>query len=148
MSMNPESPSSYANSQRANLLPVSCHSVPISTPKSASGPAISSQPKTTWPPPSHVTPPPSSFGRARPTRSAGGARRKLWTGVATAAQISSLTTVMQENGTLLFPAINVNDSVTNSKAAVVCGYGDVGNGCAATLKQAGACVIVTEIDLY
>ncbi|KAH9669927.1 hypothetical protein KPL70_021987 [Citrus sinensis] len=75
---------------------------------------------------------------------------------------------MQENGTLLFPAINVNDSVTNSKviyfdlhglmraidvmivgkAAVVCGYGDVGNGCAATLKQAGACVIVTEIDLY
>ncbi|KAL9428231.1 hypothetical protein AB3S75_030256 [Citrus x aurantiifolia] len=66
---------------------------------------------------------------------------------------------MQENGTLLFPAINVNDSVTNNglmraidvmiagKVAVVCGYGDVGNGCAATLKQAGACVIVTEIDL-
>ncbi|ESR36692.1 hypothetical protein CICLE_v10030363mg, partial [Citrus x clementina] len=79
---------------------------------------------------------------------------------------------MQENGTLLFPAINVNDSVTNSKfddlygcrhslpdglmratdvmiagkVAVVCCYGDVGNGCAATLKQAGACVIVTEID--
>ncbi|KAH9742752.1 Optic atrophy 3 protein [Citrus sinensis] len=69
---------------------------------------------------------------------------------------------MQENGTLLFPAINVNDSVTNSKfddlygcrhslpdglmratdvmiagkVAVVCCYGDVGNGCAATLKQA------------
>ncbi|KAH9692041.1 hypothetical protein KPL70_016278 [Citrus sinensis] len=81
---------------------------------------------------------------------------------------------MQENGTLLFPAINVNDSVTNSKfdnlygfchslldglmratdvmiaenVAVVCGYGDVANGCAATLKQAGAHVIVTEIDLY
>ncbi|KAK9186432.1 hypothetical protein WN944_020767 [Citrus x changshan-huyou] len=55
---------------------------------------------------------------------------------------------MQENGTLLFPAINVNDSITNRKVAVVCGYGDVGNGCAATLKQAGACVIVTDIDLY
>ncbi|KAK9186445.1 hypothetical protein WN944_020780 [Citrus x changshan-huyou] len=81
---------------------------------------------------------------------------------------------MQENGTLLFPAINVNDSITNrkfddlygyrhslldglmratdvmifGKVAVVCGYGDVGNGCAATLKQVGACVIVTDIDLY
>ncbi|KAK9186440.1 hypothetical protein WN944_020775 [Citrus x changshan-huyou] len=55
---------------------------------------------------------------------------------------------MQENGTLLFPAINVNDSITNRKVAVVFGYGDVGNGCAATLKQAGACVIVTDIDLY
>ncbi|KAK9195379.1 hypothetical protein WN943_003500 [Citrus x changshan-huyou] len=69
--------------------------LPISTPKSAGGPAISSQPKTTWPPPSHVTLPLSSFGRARPTRSAGGARRKLWTGVAAAAQISSLTTVVR-----------------------------------------------------
>ncbi|KAI6694739.1 hypothetical protein NL676_022449 [Syzygium grande] len=79
---------------------------------------------------------------------------------------------MQANGTLLFPAINVNDSVTKSKfdnlygcrhslpdglmratdvmiagkTAVVCGYGDVGKGCAAALKQAGARVIVTEID--
>ncbi|VAH37263.1 unnamed protein product [Triticum turgidum subsp. durum] len=79
---------------------------------------------------------------------------------------------MQESGTLLFPAINVNDSVTKSKfdnlygcrhslpdglmratdvmiagkVAVVCGYGDVGKGCAAALKQAGARVIVTEID--
>lgn len=79
---------------------------------------------------------------------------------------------MQLNGTLLFPAINVNDSVTKSKfdnlygcrhslpdglmratdvmiagkVAVVCGYGDVGKGCAAALKQAGARVIVTEID--
>ncbi|ESR64816.1 hypothetical protein KPL70_001135 [Citrus sinensis] len=67
---------------------------------------------------------------------------------------------MQENGTLLFPAINVNDSITNrslmratdvmiaGKVAIVCGYGDVGNGCAATLKQADACVIVTDIDRY
>ncbi|KAL6343227.1 hypothetical protein AAG906_021138 [Vitis piasezkii] len=80
--------------------------------------------------------------------------------------------LMQANGTLLFPAINVNDSVTKSKfdnlygcrhslpdglmratdvmiagkVAVVCGYGDVGKGCAAALKQAGARVIVTEID--
>ncbi|XP_057431220.1 adenosylhomocysteinase [Lotus japonicus] len=79
---------------------------------------------------------------------------------------------MQANGTLLFPAINVNDSVTKSKfdnlygcrhslpdglmratdvmiagkVAVVAGYGDVGKGCAAALKQAGARVIVTEID--
>ncbi|GAU42070.1 hypothetical protein TSUD_326480 [Trifolium subterraneum] len=79
---------------------------------------------------------------------------------------------MQANGTLLFPAINVNDSVTKSKfdnlygcrhslpdglmratdvmiagkVAVVCGYGDVGKGCAAALKQGGARVVVTEID--
>ncbi|XP_027167275.1 adenosylhomocysteinase [Coffea eugenioides] len=79
---------------------------------------------------------------------------------------------MQANGTLLFSAINVNDSVTKSKfdnlygcrhslpdglmratdvmiagkVAVVCGYGDVGKGCAAALKSAGARVIVTEID--
>jgi len=79
---------------------------------------------------------------------------------------------MQRNGTLLFPAINVNDSVTKSKfdnlygcrhslvdglmrasdvmisgkVAVVCGYGDVGKGCCASLKGQGARVIVTEID--
>jgi adenosylhomocysteinase len=77
-----------------------------------------------------------------------------------------------EQGTLLFPAINVNDSVTKSKfdnlygcrhslidginrgtdvmiagkVAVVCGYGDVGKGCAESLKGQGARVIVTEID--
>jgi adenosylhomocysteinase len=79
---------------------------------------------------------------------------------------------MFENGELLFPAINVNDSVTKSKfdnlygcrhslidginratdvmiagkTAVVCGYGDVGKGCAASLRGQGARVIVTEID--
>jgi len=79
---------------------------------------------------------------------------------------------MQNAGSLLFPAINVNDSVTKSKfdnlygcrhslpdglmratdvmiagkVAVVCGFGDVGKGCAAALKVAGARVIVTEID--
>jgi adenosylhomocysteinase len=77
-----------------------------------------------------------------------------------------------ETGDLLFPAINVNDSVTKSKfdnlygcrhslidglnratdvmiagkVAVVCGYGDVGKGCAASLRGQGARVIVTEID--
>jgi adenosylhomocysteinase len=77
-----------------------------------------------------------------------------------------------KNGTLLVPAINVNDSVTKSKfdnkygckeslvdairratdvmmagkVAVVCGYGDVGKGSAASLRGAGARVIVTEID--
>ncbi|MDA8073834.1 MAG: adenosylhomocysteinase [Actinomycetota bacterium] len=75
-------------------------------------------------------------------------------------------------GTLLFPAINVNDSVTKSKfdnkygcrhslidginratdvliggkLAVVCGYGDVGKGCAESLRGQGARVVVTEID--
>ncbi len=75
-------------------------------------------------------------------------------------------------GTLLFPAINVNDSVTKSKfdnkygcrhslvdginratdtliggkVAVICGYGDVGKGCAESLRGQGARVIVTEID--
>jgi adenosylhomocysteinase len=79
---------------------------------------------------------------------------------------------MQRNGTLLFPAINVNDSVTKSKfdnkygcrhslidginratdvliggkVAVVCGYGDVGKGCAQSLSGQGARVVVTEID--
>jgi len=77
-----------------------------------------------------------------------------------------------KNGTLLIPAININDSVTKSKfdnkygckeslvdsirratdvmmagkVAIVCGYGDVGKGSAASLKGAGARVIVTEID--
>jgi adenosylhomocysteinase len=79
---------------------------------------------------------------------------------------------MQQAGQLLFPAINVNDSVTKSKfdnlygcrhslvdginratdvmlagkVAVICGYGDVGKGCAEALKGQGARVIVTEID--
>jgi adenosylhomocysteinase len=79
---------------------------------------------------------------------------------------------MMEGGTLLFPAINVNDSVTKSKfdnlygvrhslvdgicratdvmlagkLAVVCGYGDVGKGCAQALRGQGARVVVTEID--
>ena len=78
----------------------------------------------------------------------------------------------QKKGQLPFPAINVNDSVTKSKfdnkygckeslvdgirratdvmmagkVAVVCGYGDVGKGSAASLKGAGARVLVTEID--
>src|SRR6202012_6016022 len=77
-----------------------------------------------------------------------------------------------EQGKLLFPAINVNDSVTKSKfdnkygcrhslidginratdvliggkVAVICGYGDVGKGCAESLRGQGARVIVTEID--
>ena len=79
---------------------------------------------------------------------------------------------MHETGSLLFPAINVNDSVTKSKfdnkygvrhslidginratdvliggkVAVVCGYGDVGKGCAESLRGQGARVIITEID--
>lgn len=77
-----------------------------------------------------------------------------------------------QNGTLLFPAINVNDSVTKSKfdniygcrhslpdgimratdvmiagkRVVVCGYGDVGKGCASSMQRQGARVIVTEVD--
>jgi adenosylhomocysteinase len=79
---------------------------------------------------------------------------------------------MEKNGTLLFPAINVNDSVTKSKfdniygcrhslpdglmratdvmlggkVAVVCGFGEVGKGCAQALRGQGCRVIVTEID--
>jgi adenosylhomocysteinase len=79
---------------------------------------------------------------------------------------------LAETGDLLFPAINVNDSVTKSKfdnkygcrhslidginrgtdvliggkTAVICGYGDVGKGCAESLRGQGARVIVTEID--
>jgi adenosylhomocysteinase len=79
---------------------------------------------------------------------------------------------MQESGELLFPAINVNDSVTKSKfdnkygcrhslidginratdvliggkVALVCGYGDVGKGCAESLSGQGARVVVAEID--
>jgi adenosylhomocysteinase len=79
---------------------------------------------------------------------------------------------MMENGELLVPAINVNDSVTKSKfdnlygcresladglkratdvmiagkVVVICGYGDVGKGCAKSMRAYGARVIVTEID--
>ncbi|HET8648860.1 MAG TPA: adenosylhomocysteinase [Gemmatimonadales bacterium] len=79
---------------------------------------------------------------------------------------------MMRDGTLLFPAINVNDSVTKSKfdnvygcrhsvidglnratdvmlggkVAVVCGYGEVGKGCAQALRGQGARVVITEID--
>ncbi|MEX2195009.1 MAG: adenosylhomocysteinase [Thermoleophilaceae bacterium] len=79
---------------------------------------------------------------------------------------------MTEQGTLLFPAINVNDSVTKSKfdnlygcrhslvdginrgtdvmiggkVAVICGFGDVGKGCADSLRGQGARVLITEID--
>jgi adenosylhomocysteinase len=79
---------------------------------------------------------------------------------------------MQEAGELMFPAINVNDAVTKSKfdnlygcrhslidginratdvmiggkTAVVCGFGDVGKGCAVSLRGQGARVIVTEVD--
>jgi len=80
--------------------------------------------------------------------------------------------VMAQKGELLFPAINVNDSVTKSKfdnlygckhslpdglcratdvmiagkRAVICGFGDVGKGCAQAMKAAGAIVFVTEVD--
>jgi adenosylhomocysteinase len=104
----------------------------------------------------------------------------LWHGiVAECKGVSEETTTgvhrlyqMVEAGELLFPAINVNDSVTKSKfdnlygcreslidgikratdvmiagkVAVVCGYGDVGKGCAQALKGMGARVVVTEID--
>jgi adenosylhomocysteinase len=103
-----------------------------------------------------------------------------WTKVAAAIKgVSEETTTgvhrlydMQKAGTLLYPAINDNDSVTKSKfdniygcrhslidglnrasdvmlsakVAVVCGYGDVGKGCCQSLKGQGCRVIVTEID--
>jgi adenosylhomocysteinase len=108
------------------------------------------------------------------------AEPKLWTGIAAGIRgVSEETTTgvhrlyeMKAAGTLLFPAINVNDAVTKSKfdnrygcrhslidginratdvmiggkVAVVCGYGDVGKGCAESLRGQGARVIITEID--
>jgi adenosylhomocysteinase len=105
---------------------------------------------------------------------------KLWHGISEGIRgVTEETTTgvhrlyqMQEAGTLLFPAINVNDSVTKSKfdnlygcrhslidginratdvmiggkVALVMGYGDVGKGCAASLRGQGARVIITEID--
>jgi adenosylhomocysteinase len=105
---------------------------------------------------------------------------KRWTRVASSIRgVSEETTTgvhrlyqMQEAGDLLFPAINVNDSVTKSKfdniygcrhsvidglnratdvmiagkLAVVCGYGEVGKGCVQALRGQGARVVVTEID--
>jgi adenosylhomocysteinase len=105
---------------------------------------------------------------------------KLWRTISPAIRgVSEETTTgvhrlyqMEKDGTLLFPAINVNDSVTKSKfdniygcrhsvidglnrasdvmiggkIAVVCGYGEVGKGCAQALRGQGARVIVTEID--
>jgi adenosylhomocysteinase len=106
--------------------------------------------------------------------------REVWKRVAQGLRgVSEETTTgvhrlyeMQKAGTLLFPAINVNDSVTKSKfdniygcrhsvidglnratdvmvagkVAVVCGYGEVGKGCAQALRGQGARVVVTEID--
>jgi adenosylhomocysteinase len=105
---------------------------------------------------------------------------RKWTTVATGIRgVTEETTTgvhrlyqLAETGDLLFPAINVNDSVTKSKfdnkygcrhslidglnratdvliggkTAVVCGFGDVGKGCAESLAGQGARVIVTEID--
>lgn len=100
-------------------------------------------------------------------------QREMIKGVSeeTTTGVHRLYKMMQE-GQLPFPAINVNDSVTKSKfdnlygcreslvdgirratdvmmsgkVAVVCGYGDVGKGSAASLRNAGARVMVTEID--
>jgi adenosylhomocysteinase len=105
---------------------------------------------------------------------------KLWTGIADGIKgVTEETTTgvhrlyqRHERGDLLFPAINVNDSVTKSKfdnlygcrhslvdgifratdvmiagkVAVVFGYGDVGKGCAQSLRGQGARVIITEVD--
>lgn len=103
-----------------------------------------------------------------------------WTNIAKAIKgVSEETTTgvgrlyqMQKENSLLFPAINVNDSVTKSKfdnlygcresladglkratgimvagkCVVICGYGDVGKGCAQSMRGFGARVIITEID--
>src|SRR5690349_9817209 len=109
-----------------------------------------------------------------------GAHPGVWSKVALGIRgVSEETTTgvhrlyeMMKAGTLLFPAINVNDSVTKSKfdniygcrhsvidglnratdvmiagkLAVVCGYGEVGKGCAEALRGQGARVVITEID--
>ncbi len=107
-------------------------------------------------------------------------RGRFWDGIAAGVRgVSEETTTgvhrlyqRQQEGSLLFPAINVNDSVTKSKfdnlygcrhslldginrgldlmisgkVVVVCGYGDVGKGCAQSVRGQGARVIITEID--
>jgi adenosylhomocysteinase len=107
-------------------------------------------------------------------------RPGLWSAIANGIEgVSEETTTgvhrlyqMEKDGALLFPAINVNDSVTKSKfdniygcrhsvvdglnrasdvmiggkVAVVCGFGEVGKGCAQALRGQGARVLVTEID--
>ncbi len=106
--------------------------------------------------------------------------QQLWHGIAPGIRgVTEETTTgvhrlyqMMAAGTLLFPAINVNDAVTKSKfdnlygcrhsvidginratdvmiggkVAVVCGFGDVGKGCAEALRGQGARVVITEID--
>ena len=108
------------------------------------------------------------------------AEPQLWTKLAESVRgVSEETTTgvnrlyqMRKAGELLFPAVNVNDSVTKSKfdnlygcrhslidginratdmmiggkIAVICGYGDVGKGCAQALRGQGARVVITEID--
>jgi adenosylhomocysteinase len=105
---------------------------------------------------------------------------KRWTGIAAGIRgVSEETTTgvhrlyqMEKDGTLAFPAINVNDSVTKSKfdniygcrhslpdglmratdvmlggkVGVVCGFGEVGKGCAQALRGQGCRVVITEID--
>jgi len=113
-------------------------------------------------------------------RSSMAREKSRWTRLASSIRgVSEETTTgvhrlyqMMEAGTLLFPAINVNDSVTKSKfdniygcrhslpdglaratdvmlggkVAVICGFGEVGKGCAQALRGQGCRVIVTEID--
>ena len=113
-------------------------------------------------------------------RSRQAAEPQLWTKLAESVRgVSEETTTgvnrlyqMRKAGELLFPAVNVNDSVTKSKfdnlygcrhslidginratdmmiggkIAVICGYGDVGKGCAQALRGQGARVVITEID--
>ena len=114
--------------------------------------------------PAHAEAPTRRSGRAWRRASRASPRRRR--------PASSGSTRCTREGELLFPAINVNDSVTKSKfdnlygcrhslvdainratdvmiggkTAVVCGYGDVGKGCVQSLRGQGARVIVTEID--
>lgn len=106
-----------------------------------------------------------------PTRFQRIANRVIGVSEETTTGVKRLVRMAQE-GTLLFPAINVNDSVTKSKfdniygcrhslidgiaratdvmlagkVCVVCGFGDVGKGCAEALRGAGARVFITEVD--
>ena len=130
--------------------------------------------------PTRRRPTPRSGSHPGPAAQLAGRAPGTWTDVAAGITASPRRpppactgcTRCSEAGELLFPAINVNDSVTKSKfdniygcrhslidginratdvliggkVAVVCGYGDVGKGCAESLRGQGARVIVTEID--
>src|SRR5205807_147004 len=101
---------------------------------------------------------PCSPGRARPSKSTGGARTKRSNGRTARARRSSSTTAATRRCWCIAASdsrrraryrrstARATDVMLGGKVAVVCGYGEVGKGCAQALRGQGCRVIVTEID--